>query len=113
MRPIGSSPQIAGQASRRAARNSSGMTGEPEGSDQVRTAELIAALCLATDLGMAFPFEHGLHTTLIAMRIAEKAGVLRPKDENRLPLTVRVAIADVRNGERNGLDEILSRLHGL
>ena len=52
------------------------MAGEP-GSDQVRTAELIGALCLATDLGMAFPFEHGLHTTLIAMRIAEKLDIDR------------------------------------
>ena len=44
---------------------------------RVRTAELIAALCLGTDLGMAFPFEHGLHTTLIAMRVAERLGVDR------------------------------------
>ena len=48
-----------------------------QGSEQVRTAELIAALCLATDLGMAFPFEHGLHTTLIAMRLASKLGIDR------------------------------------
>ena len=34
-----------------------------------------AALCLATDLGMAFPFEHGLHSTLIAMRLADRLGV--------------------------------------
>jgi HD-GYP domain-containing protein (c-di-GMP phosphodiesterase class II) len=44
--------------------------GEP-----VRTAEVIAALCLATDLGMGFPFEHGLHSTLIATRLAEHLGV--------------------------------------
>jgi HD-GYP domain-containing protein (c-di-GMP phosphodiesterase class II) len=50
---------------------------EPEGSERVRAAELIGALCLATDLGMAFPFEHGLHTTLIAMRLAEELGVDR------------------------------------
>jgi HD-GYP domain-containing protein (c-di-GMP phosphodiesterase class II) len=47
------------------------------GSERVRTAEVIAALCLATDLGMAFPFEHGLHTTLIAMRIADRLGLDR------------------------------------
>ena len=41
----------------------------------VRTAEVIAALCLATDLGMGFPFEHGLHSTLIASRLAERLGV--------------------------------------
>jgi hypothetical protein len=50
---------------------------EPAGSERVRTAELIAALCLATDLGMSFPFEHGLHTTLIAMRLAGGLGVDR------------------------------------
>ena len=42
---------------------------------EVRAAELVAALCLATDLGMDFPFEHGLHTTLIGMRLAERLGV--------------------------------------
>jgi HD-GYP domain-containing protein (c-di-GMP phosphodiesterase class II) len=49
----------------------------PQDGDRVRTAELAAALCLATDLGMAFPFEHGLHTTLIAMRLADRLGVDR------------------------------------
>jgi hypothetical protein len=49
----------------------------PEHDDSVRTAEVIAALCLATDLGMAFPFEHGLHRTLIAMRLADRLGVDR------------------------------------
>jgi len=43
--------------------------------ERVRSAELVAALCLATDLGMGFPFEHGLHTTLIAMRLGERLGV--------------------------------------
>jgi HD-GYP domain-containing protein (c-di-GMP phosphodiesterase class II) len=45
------------------------------GDGSVRSAEVIAALCLATDLGMGFPFEHGLHTTLIAIRLAERLGV--------------------------------------
>jgi HD-GYP domain-containing protein (c-di-GMP phosphodiesterase class II) len=53
------------------------VSAESLGSERVRTAELIATLCLATDLGMAFPFEHGLHTTLIAMRVAERLGVGR------------------------------------
>jgi HD-GYP domain-containing protein (c-di-GMP phosphodiesterase class II) len=43
--------------------------------DQVRTAEVIAALCLATDLGMGLPLEHGLHSTLVAMRLGERLGV--------------------------------------
>jgi len=50
---------------------------EPQASERVRAAELIAALCLATDLGMGFPFEHGLQTTLIAMRVADRLGVDR------------------------------------
>src|SRR5688572_12286734 len=40
-------------------------------SQPVRAAEVIAATCLATDLGMGFPFEHGLHGTLMAMRLAD------------------------------------------
>ena len=43
--------------------------------ERVRAAEVIGALCLATDLGMGFPFEHGLHTTLIAMRLADRLEV--------------------------------------
>ena len=54
------------------------MPGEPRVHERVRTAELIAALCLATDLGMGFPFEHGLHTTLVAMRVAGKLGCFGP-----------------------------------
>src|SRR5919108_5698822 len=46
-----------------------------QGAEQVRAAEMIGALCLATDLGMGFPFEHGLHTTLIATRLADRLGV--------------------------------------
>ena len=45
--------------------------------EQVRSAELVAALCLATDFGMGFPFEHGLHSTLIAMRLADRLGADR------------------------------------
>lgn len=43
--------------------------------EQVRAAEVIAACCLATDLGMGFPFEHGLHATLMAQRLARLLGV--------------------------------------
>ena len=45
------------------------------GHDEVRAAELIAALCLATDLGTGLPLEHGLHSTLIATRLADRLGV--------------------------------------
>ena len=43
--------------------------------DRVRTAEVAAALCLATDLGMGLPFEQGLRTAVVAMRVAERLGV--------------------------------------
>ena len=45
--------------------------------DRVRAAEVVATLCFATDLGMGFPFEHGLQTNLIASRLAERLGVDR------------------------------------
>jgi hypothetical protein len=32
---------------------------------------VVAALCLATDLAMGLPFEHGLHATRIAVRLGE------------------------------------------
>lgn len=55
---------------------SRGVPGEPPiGRDQVRTAEVIASLSLATDLGMGLPFEHGLQSTLFALRLAEALGV--------------------------------------
>ncbi len=36
---------------------------------------MIAALCLATDLGIGLPFEHGLESTLFAMRLGERLGI--------------------------------------
>jgi HD-GYP domain-containing protein (c-di-GMP phosphodiesterase class II) len=47
----------------------------PAGPERVRTAELVAALCLATDLAMGFPFEHGLHATRIAARLGERLAI--------------------------------------
>lgn len=43
--------------------------------DEVRTVEVTASLCLATDLAMGLPLEHGLHSALIAARLAERLGV--------------------------------------
>jgi HD-GYP domain-containing protein (c-di-GMP phosphodiesterase class II) len=45
------------------------------GGERVRAAEVIAALSLATDLGIGVGLEHGLHSTLVAMRLAERLGV--------------------------------------
>jgi hypothetical protein len=40
----------------------------PSSRDAVRTAEVIGSLCLATDLGMGLPLEHGLQSTMLATR---------------------------------------------
>ena len=47
----------------------------PPEPDEVRTAEVIGSFCLATDLAIGLPFEHGLQSTLVAMRLAERMGV--------------------------------------
>jgi hypothetical protein len=54
-----------------------GRDGAGSGARRLRTAEVIGTLCLATDLGMGFAFEHGLQTTVIAMRLADRLGVDR------------------------------------
>ena len=41
----------------------------------VRLAELVAALSLGIDLGFGRPMEHVLRRTLIALRLAERAGL--------------------------------------
>lgn len=43
--------------------------------DWVSTAEVVATLCLATDLGMGFPLELGLRSTLLAMGLCDRLGV--------------------------------------
>ena len=52
------------------------VAGQPSaGADAVRTAEVVATLCLATDLGMGFPVEHGLRATLVTARLSRRLGV--------------------------------------
>jgi HD-GYP domain-containing protein (c-di-GMP phosphodiesterase class II) len=43
--------------------------------ERIRAAEIIAALSLATDLGIGVPLEHGLHSTLIGIRLCDRLGV--------------------------------------
>jgi HD-GYP domain-containing protein (c-di-GMP phosphodiesterase class II) len=47
------------------------------GEEQVQAAELIAALSLATDLGIGVPLEHGLRSTLVGMRLCDQLEVDR------------------------------------
>jgi len=46
---------------------------------------VIAALSLATDLGIGVPLEHGLHSTLFAMRLGERLGVDSETASQTLP----------------------------
>jgi hypothetical protein len=50
------------------------MTGR-DGGSELRTAELVALLSLATDLGMGQPMEHALRTCLLGMRLADDLGL--------------------------------------
>jgi HD-GYP domain-containing protein (c-di-GMP phosphodiesterase class II) len=50
------------------------MSGDPDRA-HVRLAELVAALSLGVDLGFGQPMEHVLRQCLIALRLAERAGV--------------------------------------
>jgi HD-GYP domain-containing protein (c-di-GMP phosphodiesterase class II) len=43
--------------------------------DEVRTAELVGSLSLATDLAMGLPLEHGLESAVIATRLAHRLDV--------------------------------------
>ncbi len=49
--------------------------GASAGKERVRAAEIISALSLATDLGIGVPVEHGLHSTLVGMRLCDRLGV--------------------------------------
>ena len=49
--------------------------------EEVRAAEVIGSLSLATDLGIGVPLEHGLLSTLVAVRLADRLGV----DEETAP----------------------------
>jgi HD-GYP domain-containing protein (c-di-GMP phosphodiesterase class II) len=49
--------------------------GQAPDAGHVRTAEVIAALSLATDLGIGVPLEHGLQSALFTSRLSERLGV--------------------------------------
>jgi hypothetical protein len=44
-------------------------------SSRIRTAEIIAAISMATDLAMGFPLEHGLRSCVIAARLSDRLEV--------------------------------------
>lgn len=45
------------------------------GGEAIRASEIVAALCLASDLAMGLPLEHGLESTLVAMRLGQRLGI--------------------------------------
>src|SRR5215510_4237964 len=59
---------------------------QPSSGAHVRRVEILAILSLATDLGMGLPFEHGLRSTLIALRLADRLD---------LPAGVRARVFEV------------------
>src|SRR6266487_7187782 len=46
-----------------------------QGGERVRAAEVIGALWLATDFAIGLPLEHGLQSTLFAMRLGARLGI--------------------------------------
>ncbi len=58
-----------------------------------RTAELVAALSLATDLGNGYPLEKTLRTCLLAIRIAERLGLSAAEQADVYYLTLLRSIA--------------------
>lgn len=71
-----------------------GVTAAPSRQDRerVRAAEIVSSLCLATDLGMGFPFEHGLHATLMATCLADLLGVERETKRHSYYLSLMVYV---------------------
>jgi len=59
------------------------------GGEGVRAAEVIAALSLATDLGIGVPLEHGLDSTVFAMRLGERLGVDSEREAEVMGLVAR------------------------
>jgi HD-GYP domain-containing protein (c-di-GMP phosphodiesterase class II) len=70
------------------------MSGEDGGADsgRVRVAELVAALSLGIDLGFGQPMEHVLRQCLIALKLAEHAGL---DDESRAAVYYTALLVNV------------------
>lgn len=47
------------------------------GDERICAAEVLAAVSLASDLSIGFDFEHGLRSTLVAARLADRLEVDR------------------------------------
>ena len=62
-------------ATRRGARAIDPMHDEPPGGQRLRSAELVACLSLATDLGTGFPLEHALRSCLLATWLGRACGL--------------------------------------
>jgi len=72
--------------------------------EQLRLAELLAALSLGIDLGFGQPMEHVLRQCIIALRLAERIGL---DDSDRATvyyaaLLVNVGVIPTRTNRPNG-----------
>jgi HD-GYP domain-containing protein (c-di-GMP phosphodiesterase class II) len=80
---------------------------------RLRLAELMAALSLATDLGMGQPLEQGLRTCLIAIEVAGRMGLAQDEISEVFYVALLRFLgctADARgDAERAGGDEIAAR----
>jgi hypothetical protein len=65
---------------------------------RVRVAELIAALSLGIDLGFGQPMEHVLRQCLIALKLAEHAGL---DEESRAVVYYTALLVQARNRVRD------------
>src|SRR3954452_9853490 len=65
---------------------------------QVRTAEVVGALSLATDLGTGQPLEHALRSAVLAVRLGELAGA----SSEGLSATYYVALLHASGCTSNG-----------
>jgi hypothetical protein len=66
--------------------------GRPSARPAVRLAELVAALSLGVDLGFGQPMEHVLRQCVIALRLAERAGL---DDDARLVVCYTALLVNV------------------
>ena len=69
---------------------------------------MVAALCLATDLGMGLPFEHGLEATLISMRLGDLLDVDSETTTDTFYVSLLIYVGCTTDAEKS-LAEPISR----
>jgi HD-GYP domain-containing protein (c-di-GMP phosphodiesterase class II) len=85
-----------------AAEDPGAVAAPPAGERQIRAAEVVGALSLATDLGTGQPLEHALRTAVLAVRLGELAGA----SPQELADTYYVALLHASGCTSNGHEAI-------